>query len=95
VLVGSVVSALRRTVCPQCQMPWLQYALGEKGAGAWLSWLTTFTQCPQCRYTVEDVVNSSLGHTWRRGVALMWDVIWEAGRADEKARNESRSRGGA
>jgi hypothetical protein len=62
VLVVSVVYALKRTACPQCQMPWLQYALREKGAGEWLSWLTTFTECPQCRYTVEEAVSSSQTH---------------------------------
>ena len=63
VLVVSVVYALKRTACPQCKLPWLQYALGEKSAGEWLSWLTTFTECPQCRYNVEDAANSSQGHT--------------------------------
>jgi len=43
--------------------PVLAYALGEKGAGEWLSWLTTFTECPNCRYNVEDAVNSSQAHT--------------------------------
>jgi len=61
ILIGPAVYALRRTICPQCRAPWLQYALGEKGAGEWLSWLTTFTECPQCRYTVDDAANSSPG----------------------------------
>ena len=62
VVVVSVVYALRHIACPQCKMPWSQYALGEKGAGEWLSWLTTFTECPQCRYNVEDAANSSRTH---------------------------------
>jgi len=63
VLVVSVVYGLKRIACPQCKMPWLQYALSEKGVGEWLSWLTTFTECPQCRYSVEDAANSSQGHS--------------------------------
>jgi hypothetical protein len=59
VVVVSVVYALKRAACPQCKMLWLPYALGEKSTGEWLSWLTTFTECPECRYKVEDAVNSS------------------------------------
>lgn len=53
-LVGSVFYALRRTTCPRCKTPWLQYALGEKSVNGWLAWLTTFTECPECRLSASD-----------------------------------------
>jgi len=58
VLLGSVFYALRRTVCPRCQLPWLMYALGEKSIHGWFSWLTTITECPQCNFSVRDAAES-------------------------------------
>jgi len=53
-LLGSVFYALRRTACPRCKTPWLQYALGEKNINGWLGWLTSFTECPECGLSARD-----------------------------------------
>lgn len=53
-LLGSVFYALRRTVCPRCKRPWLQYALGEKSINGWLAWLISFTECPECGLSARD-----------------------------------------
>jgi hypothetical protein len=45
---------LRRTVCPSCKRPWLQYALGEKSINGWLAWLISFTECPECGLSARD-----------------------------------------
>jgi len=50
-LLGGVFYTLRRTRCPACRAPWLQYALGEKSVANWLTWLVTFTECPHCGFT--------------------------------------------
>jgi hypothetical protein len=63
VLMGSVLYASRRTICPRCRAPWLQYAFGEKSVDGWLIWLTTFTECPQCTFSVRDAAASSQPHT--------------------------------
>jgi hypothetical protein len=56
-LLGSAFYALRRTTCPRCKTPWLQYALGEKSINGWLAWLTTFTECPECGLSAKDTAS--------------------------------------
>jgi hypothetical protein len=63
VLLGSVFYALRRTACPRSDLPWLQYALGEKSVNGWLTWLTSFTECPECKFSVKDDASSWLSHS--------------------------------
>jgi hypothetical protein len=58
VLLGSVFYALRRAVCPRCKAQWLGYAIGEKSVNGWLLWLTTFTECPQCKFSVQEAAES-------------------------------------
>jgi hypothetical protein len=53
-LLGPVLYALKRTVCPNCQTPWLQYALREKSINGWLAWLTAFTEWPECGLSARD-----------------------------------------
>jgi hypothetical protein len=53
-LLGSVFYALRRTACPRCKTPWLQYALGEKSINGWLAWLISFTECPECGLSARE-----------------------------------------
>ena len=55
ILLVSVMSALRLVRCPRCKSPWLQFALAENSVGGWLTWLTTFSVCPDCGLSSDQI----------------------------------------
>jgi len=46
---------LRLVRCPRCKSPWLQFALAENSVGGWLTWLTTFSVCPDCGLSSDQI----------------------------------------
>jgi|SRR6185437_2013727 len=60
-VLGALFYALRRTRCPVCRTPWLQYALGAKSLNSWLIWLVTFTECPECGCTATALARAENG----------------------------------
>ncbi|MDH2916877.1 MAG: hypothetical protein PXX77_08385 [Gallionella sp.] len=57
-LISSLL-AIYTVCCPQCNLKWVRWALGNKPAGDWLHWLYRFTECPECKFQATKEINNS------------------------------------